>query len=699
MISIEHLAPHLVPALAPAGDVTGAGDVLRARVVGEAAGWAHRIVAVYVLYQEMYGRIEQQILAAPQGTAAEAARKRQGLAVREADMYAAIAVRLRVSTFAARAQIDTAVALVERLPRVFALAGLAVIPYYRVELILHRARILDTEQAARFDALLAGELEAEPERIFSKGQLIDLCDRLVHHIDPDGVEQQNETAKQDRRVEFTPDLDGMAWVNAHLTASEAREVHGRLEKLAGTVCSEDPRTRDQLWADALMAVMEGYATLGCRCPLAGCTLRERRRGGGAGLDTIVEILVVANAATLAGTDQRPGYLAGHGVISAGHVRDLAARPDARLRPVTVPDGTTTPDDTGASAPAAAVGPAGPAASEASAADEAVAAGSTVTNDGVTDVQSPEHPAPVPTQPVPTQPVPTQPVPTQLVPTQLVPTQLVPTQLVPTQLVPTEPEWVESDSGATKHGAVNDSSASGAVSAGYRPSVSLARLVRIVFPACTFPGCTRPAAGCELDHRIAYDHRNPVGGGPTSASNLQPLCKFHHALKTFGDWACTARPGCPGVIDWTDPTGRVFSSDTGAAMREMFPDLFTGVDLAWTAPAPADGQPPASKPRSQRAERIRRRRHRANEDARLLHEAQEQAEEQRRLAEYEEQKRIHNRDIAEYTNALDDYEWDHVRWVWQCEAAEQNGQDSPPPPPQPQPPSTKPPHEADGPPPF
>ncbi len=40
-----------------------------------------------------------------------------------------------------------------------------------------------------------------------------------------------------------------------------------------------------------------------------------------------------------------------------------------------------------------------------------------------------------------------------------------------------------------------------------------------------PGCRRRAVTCDLDHTIAW----PTGS--TEASNLGPLCRRHHRLKT------------------------------------------------------------------------------------------------------------------------------------------------------------------------
>lgn len=44
--------------------------------------------------------------------------------------------------------------------------------------------------------------------------------------------------------------------------------------------------------------------------------------------------------------------------------------------------------------------------------------------------------------------------------------------------------------------------------------------------CRYPGCTKPATMCQMDHVIEYDDR-----GPTTPANLISLCQHHHNIKT------------------------------------------------------------------------------------------------------------------------------------------------------------------------
>jgi hypothetical protein len=77
------------------------------------------------------------------------------------------------------------------------------------------------------------------------------------------------------------------------------------------------------------------------------------------------------------------------------------------------------------------------------------------------------------------------------------------------------------------------------------------VIRIRDQHCRFPGCSRPAERCEIDHAKPYD-----AGGPTDQRNLGPLCKHHHELKTAGYWHITASAR-DGSCTWRSPLGRIY----------------------------------------------------------------------------------------------------------------------------------------------
>lgn len=101
---------------------------------------------------------------------------------------------------------------------------------------------------------------------------------------------------------------------------------------------------------------------------------------------------------------------------------------------------------------------------------------------------------------------------------------------------------------------------------YQPSAALERAVRCRDLTCRFPGCSRPAVVCDLDHTVPFNHQNPAAGGSTTAENLKCLCRQHHRLKTFGGWRDKQLPD--GTVVWTAPSGRTYR--TSPAGADLFP---------------------------------------------------------------------------------------------------------------------------------
>jgi hypothetical protein len=87
---------------------------------------------------------------------------------------------------------------------------------------------------------------------------------------------------------------------------------------------------------------------------------------------------------------------------------------------------------------------------------------------------------------------------------------------------------------------------------YRPSRQLQHLIKARNTRCTAPGCGRPAARCDLDHTIAWDH-----GGLTCECGLAPLCRHHHRCKQADGWRLEQPE--PGVLIWHTPSGRSYTT--------------------------------------------------------------------------------------------------------------------------------------------
>ncbi|CAN3127591.1 HNH nuclease domain-containing protein [Mycobacterium sp. smrl_JER01] len=130
---------------------------------------------------------------------------------------------------------------------------------------------------------------------------------------------------------------------------------------------------------------------------------------------------------------------------------------------------------------------------------------------------------------------------------------------------------------------------------YAPSQALAEFVRCRDLTCRFPGCDTPATLADIDHTVPH----PVG--PTHASNLKCLCRFHHLLKTFwagaGGWRDRQHPD--GTVVWTAPTGHTYTTLPGS--RLLFPTLCRPTATLWK------GQPPTPDIRPNRGAMMPKRR--------------------------------------------------------------------------------------------
>jgi hypothetical protein len=109
---------------------------------------------------------------------------------------------------------------------------------------------------------------------------------------------------------------------------------------------------------------------------------------------------------------------------------------------------------------------------------------------------------------------------------------------------------------------------------YRPSRQLADFVRCRDLTCRWPGCDKPAYGCDIDHTVPW----PLG--PTHASNTKCYCRFHHLLKTFycgvGGWHEQQLPD--GTLNLTSPTGHTYTTKPGSVL--LFPTLCRPTGTLW-----------------------------------------------------------------------------------------------------------------------
>jgi hypothetical protein len=160
------------------------------------------------------------------------------------------------------------------------------------------------------------------DRLRSPSQWRRKLHRTVARIDSDAAARRRKEAHAQRGVCVRPLEDGMGLLSATLTAEDARAIFDRIDQIARADARTDGDRRpiDARRADVLTALLLGNR-------------RELMK---------VEIQVIATVGTLAGLDDDPAELVGHGPIPANVGRKLAA--DANWRRVlTDPDTRTVLD--------------------------------------------------------------------------------------------------------------------------------------------------------------------------------------------------------------------------------------------------------------------------------------------------------------------------------------------------------------------
>ncbi|ANY22584.1 HNH endonuclease signature motif containing protein [Gordonia terrae] len=252
-----------------------------------------------------------------------------------ADCAARIARQAAVSRRQAEILIDEAIALRDRLPDTADTLRDGILSQWQIRLILSRTELIPADDPIipALDAEIADTLRRR-SGVWDRARLRDMVDRLVFRHDPDAVRQRRKDAMDQRGV-WTHELpDGTAELTAVMSAENVRISAKAVRVLADAVCKRDGRKRGHRQSDAMFALLTRTA-FECQCADdEPCTADIPDPQSV--LDAVraeIVIHVVTDAATLAGAPG-VGFLDEHGIISDEHVRDLAARPDATLSPVT-----------------------------------------------------------------------------------------------------------------------------------------------------------------------------------------------------------------------------------------------------------------------------------------------------------------------------------------------------------------------------
>ncbi|MDO3636941.1 HNH endonuclease signature motif containing protein, partial [Mycolicibacterium arseniciresistens] len=192
------------------------------------------------------------------------------------DTESAVAVEigaaLNIAYERAKDQVSLARGLRERLPLVAAMFRAGELTLDIVTTLLQRTTLItDPAVLTHVDATLAGAA-ARLMRL-SYGQVCGYVDRAIAAHDRDAV-RRRQKASDEREIWVNDGLDGMSSFGGTMPTAGARVFDNRLDALADTVCTDDPRTKKQRRVDAIAAISSGADHLQCQCGNPDCPSKD-----------------------------------------------------------------------------------------------------------------------------------------------------------------------------------------------------------------------------------------------------------------------------------------------------------------------------------------------------------------------------------------------------------------------------------------
>ncbi|KRE78409.1 HNH endonuclease signature motif containing protein [Arthrobacter sp. Soil763] len=253
---------------------------------------------------------------------------------------AEVAGSMTVSERTAGALISDCVALTERLPLTLKALQAGTLSWQHARIMVDETANLDAAGAAALEAHFLDPAAPDTARGCPAGELVPgrfraraRTWRERHH--PVSIEARHARCAADRRVEFVPDSDGMAWFNAYLPAETAAGIWNRTTATARALQGpEESRTLTQLRADvAATLLLTGNNTGSADNAAGGDIVNEDIVagdvadagvvGGGAPVPR-AQVLVTVPVLSLLGLTEEPAMLDGYGPIPPSTARRLVA---------------------------------------------------------------------------------------------------------------------------------------------------------------------------------------------------------------------------------------------------------------------------------------------------------------------------------------------------------------------------------------
>ncbi|WP_345045946.1 HNH endonuclease signature motif containing protein [Arthrobacter methylotrophus] len=246
----------------------------------------------------------------------------------ELALIAELACALTVSERTAAALLSESHALTTALPRTLTALGSGTISWQHARIIIDET---DTLDPAALETHFLDPDTPTPARGCPAGDLVPsrfrakaLTWRERHH--PISIEKRHAKRAQDRRVEYTPDKDGMAWLSAHLPAATAAAIWNRTTTAARALQSpHEPRTLAQLRADitATWLLTNGTNNTNDEMPDGGTEVSGAEPGqAGRVPSPKAQVLITVPVLSLLGATDEPAMLDGYGPIPPSMARRL-----------------------------------------------------------------------------------------------------------------------------------------------------------------------------------------------------------------------------------------------------------------------------------------------------------------------------------------------------------------------------------------
>ncbi|MFB0837493.1 MULTISPECIES: HNH endonuclease signature motif containing protein [unclassified Arthrobacter] len=271
---------------------------------------------------ELAARLEAQLAAMKARDAAEAVGFQQAMTPPDASVrdrtYAEMSVVeeiagvLTISSAAAGALVEQSRKICS-LPPVFQALATGAMSWQHARVIADETEGLDPAGAAALVAHFFDPDAPHPARGAAPGELVPSRFRAKvrawrerHH--PETLQKRHAKGVADRRMEYTPDRDGMAWVSLYLPGDTACAIWNRTTATArGLQGPNEPRTITQLRPDIAASLLLGSASEPGKVP----TPRA-------------DVLVTVPVFSLLGLTDEPATLDGLGPIPASMARKLVA---------------------------------------------------------------------------------------------------------------------------------------------------------------------------------------------------------------------------------------------------------------------------------------------------------------------------------------------------------------------------------------